>query len=269
MILEAQHLKLQYAASTIAEDMNFAVDTADIISIIGPNGSGKSTLLKALGRLLKPTTGVVLLDNNDIHTLSSVVVAKKMAILPQAAAVPTDMTVYDLVCYGRMPYQRRFADKNEEDLNAIDKALSATGVSDKKYRRLDTLSGGERQRVWLALALAQEPEILLLDEPTTYLDIHHQLELMQLISMLHHELGITVIMVLHDLNHAARFSNRIVAVKDGKIMADGTVADIFTSETLRTLYEVENTVMKIKQGELEHLVCFPQKPIVNKRKNNS
>ncbi|MBP2630482.1 MAG: yusV 1 [Firmicutes bacterium] len=257
MILEAKHLKLQYGVTTIAEDVSFVVEAADIISIIGPNGSGKSTLLKALGRLLKPITGTVFLDNKDIHKLSPAIIAKKLAILPQSAVVPTDMTVYDLVCYGRMPYQRMFADKNNEDLIAIDKALIATGIADMKYRRLDTLSGGERQRAWLALALAQEPEILLLDEPTTYLDIHHQLELMQLVSTLHHKLGITVIMVLHDLNHAARFSNRLVAVKEGKIMADGAVADVFTSETLRALYEVENTVMKIKQGESEHLVCLP------------
>ena len=257
MILEAKNLKLQYGAKLIADNMNFSVDQADIISIIGPNGSGKSTLLKALGRLLKPTTGTVLLNGVDIQTLPSNDIAKKMAILPQSALAPGDMTIYDLVCYGRMPHRGMFCAQNDADLMAIEKALSSTGVAQMRHRRLDTLSGGERQRAWLAMALAQEPEILLLDEPTTYLDIHHQLELMNLVSTLHRELNITVIMVLHDLNHAARFSNRLVAVKEGKIIADGAVETVFTSEILRELYEVENTVMKIKQGGIDHLVCLP------------
>lgn len=256
MSLEANAVKLQYGDCVIADQMDFLVERPEVISIIGPNGSGKSTLLKALGRLLKPSGGSVLLDGNDIHTLKPWDVAKKMAILPQSASAPGDMTVHDLVCYGRMPYQRMFSKQKEEDLREIQSALQATGMEKLQYRRLNTLSGGERQRAWLALAIAQQPEVLLLDEPTTYLDIRYQLELMNLVEHLHRNLGITVIMVLHDLNHAARFSDRLVAIKKGRIMADGSVREVFTASVLRQLYDVETMVMTVKEGETERLICF-------------
>ena len=258
MILEAKALKLQYGVKTIIEDMSLAVERSEIISIIGPNGSGKSTLLKSLGRLLRPTKGEVFLSEADIFHMNIGDFAKKVAIVPQSATAPGDMTVYDLVAYGRMPYQKLFGDRNKADEVAIEEAMVQTGVGQMKYRRVDSLSGGERQRVWLALALAQKPEVLLLDEPTTYLDIHHQLELMHLVQRLQRLLKITVIMVLHDLNHAARFSQRLVAVKEGRIIADGKVEEVFTTETLRELYGVEPNIMKIQQGGKEQLVCFPQ-----------
>lgn len=257
MILQAESVDLSYGARTVAERLDFSVERAAVISIIGPNGSGKSTLLKALGRLLKPARGTVLLDGKDIHQMKPWEVARKMAILPQSAAAPGDMTVCDLVCCGRMPYQSLFSPRQESDMLEIDSALRATGMLGMKYRRLDSLSGGERQRAWIALAIAQQPEILLLDEPTTYLDIHHQLELMHLVARLHEQLGITVIMVMHDLNHAARFSHRLVAVQSGRIVADGDVEEIFTAQTLRKLYGVETSVMRVRQGSAEHLVCFP------------
>ena len=258
MILRAENLKLQYGEKIIIEKMNFAVEKSEIVSIIGPNGSGKSTLLKALGRLLEPSNGQVFLDDVNIRQIHADLFAQKVAIVPQSATAPGDMTVEELVTYGRIPYQRLFSQYSEADKTAIETAMRMTGIDRMKLRRIDALSGGERQRVWLALALAQAPDILLLDEPTTYLDIHHQLELMNLVERLQRTLGITVIMVLHDLNHAARFSQRLVAVKQGRIIADGKVAEVFTAETLRELYEIEPNVMKIKHGEAEHLVCFPQ-----------
>lgn len=257
MNLVANALKLQYGDCVIADKIDFWVERSEVISIIGPNGSGKSTLLKALGRLLKPSGGSILLDGKDIHTLKPWDVAKKMAILPQSVSAPGDMTVHDLVCYGRMPYQRMFFKQKEEDQREIEAALQATGMSQLQFRRLDTLSGGERQRAWLALAIAQQPQILLLDEPTTYLDIRYQLELMKLVEHLHRDMGITVIMVLHDLNHAARFSDRLVAIKKGRIVADGSVSEVFTKEILRQLYDVETMVMTVKEGEAERLICFP------------
>lgn len=257
MNLKANAVKLQYGARVIADQMDFLVRRPEVISIIGPNGSGKSTLLRALGRLLKPSGGSVLLDGEDIHTLKPWEVAKKMAILPQSASAPGDMTVHDLVCYGRMPHQRMFFKQREEDRREVAAALEATGMEKLQGRRLDTLSGGERQRAWLALAIAQQPRILLLDEPTTYLDIRYQLELMKLVEHLHRHMGITVIMVLHDLNHAARFSDRLVAIKQGKIVADGSVGAVFTAEILRQLYDVETMVMTIQEGEAERLICFP------------
>lgn len=258
MSLEAAGLRLQYGDKVIADNMTVAIDKAEIISIIGPNGSGKSTLLKALGRLLKPSSGTVLLDGKDIQSLNPVEVAKKMAILPQTTAAPGDMTVEDLVWYGRMPHHSMFAaNKQEHDQQEILAALQATGLTAMRFRRLATLSGGERQRAWLAMAIAQQPRILLLDEPTTYLDIRYQLELMKLVVNLHEKFRITVIMVLHDLNHAARFSQRLIAVKQGKIVADGAVEDIFTETILSELYDVSTSVVAIKHGDTDHLVCLP------------
>ena len=257
MILQADKLTLQYGSRIIADKLNFNVDKSEIISIIGPNGSGKSTFLKSLGRLLKPTRGTVLLEGKDIQTMNSNEIARKMSILPQSSIAPPDMTVYDLVCYGRMPHQGIFATPSDEDKTKIEEALSETNTSDMRYRRLDTLSGGERQRAWLAMAIAQNPEILLLDEPTTYLDIKHQLDLMNLVYKLHRTKKITVIMVLHDLNHAAHFSHRLVAIKKGKIFADGTVKEVFTEKILCDLYDVETSIMTLKPKDKEYLVCFP------------
>jgi iron complex transport system ATP-binding protein len=233
------------------------IDKPEIVSIIGPNGSGKSTLLKALSRLLPPQAGSILLDGGDIHRMQPNDVAKIMAVLPQSVQAPSDLTVYDLVSYGRSPYQRMFAKVSETDKSRVLDAIQATGMTELIHRRLDTLSGGERQRAWLAMALAQEPQILMLDEPTTYLDIFHQLELMQLVQRLHRERQIAVVMVLHDLNHAARFSQRVIAVKQGNVFADGTVSEVFTAANLKQLYGVETTVMTVEQGGFSHLVCFP------------
>jgi len=254
--IEARTVKLGYGGKVILPGVDLLLNKPEIISIIGPNGSGKSTLLKALSRLLTPLGGSVLLDGKDIHRLPPREVARLMAILPQAAQAPGDMTVYDLVVYGRLPYKRLFERLTAADEAAILVAAEAVGLPDMLYRRLDSLSGGEKQRAWLAMALAQEPHLLLLDEPTTYLDIHHQLELMKLIGRLHRERQLTVLMVLHDLNHAARFSQRLIAVKNGRIFADGPVDEVFTAATLRTLYEVETTVMTLEHGGHSQLVCF-------------
>jgi len=255
--IAAKAIKLGYGGKVIVPNIDVIIDRPEIISIIGPNGSGKSTLLKALSRLLKPLSGCVLLDGRDIHKLPPREVARIMAILPQSVQAPVDMTVCELVTYGRMPYKRMFEKMIAEDEDCINDALAATDMQHMMHRRLDSLSGGERQRAWLAMALAQQPRLLLLDEPTTYLDIHHQLELMKLVRNLYQDRQITVIMVLHDLNHAARFSHRIIAVKDGQVFADGSVAEVFTAENLQALYGVEATVMTLEQGGSSYLVCFP------------
>lgn len=255
--IAAKAIKLGYGGKVIVPNIDVIIDRPEIISIIGPNGSGKSTLLKALSRLLKPLSGCVLLDGRDIHKLPPREVARIMAILPQSVQAPVDMTVCELVTYGRMPYKRMFEKMIAEDEDCINDALAATDMQHMMHRRLDSLSGGERQRAWLAMALAQQPRLLLLDEPTTYLDIHHQLELMKLVRNLYQDRQITVIMVLHDLNHAARFSHRIIAVKDGQVFADGPVAEVFTAENLQALYGVEATVMTLEQGGSSYLVCFP------------
>jgi iron complex transport system ATP-binding protein len=256
-MIEARSVTLGYGRKVVSSSLDLKLDKPEIISIIGPNGSGKSTLLKALSRLLPPAKGSILLDGKDIHQMQPNDVARIMAVLPQSIQAPSDITVYDLVAYGRSPYQKLFAQMKNEDKVFILEAIKATGMNTFIHRRLDTLSGGEKQRAWLAMALAQQPQILLLDEPTTYLDIYHQLELMTLVESLHKTMKIAVIMVLHDLNHAARFSNRVIAVKDGKIFADASVERVFTSNTLKELYGVETTVMTVEQGGSAHLVCFP------------
>ena len=257
MRLEAEKIRLQYGGKVVAEELDFCMEKPEIISIIGPNGSGKSTVLKALGRLLKPTSGTVYLDGKNIHKMEPKAVARKISILPQTAMAPGDMTIYDLVCYGRMPHRGMLASQSDTDEEIIREAMESAGVYEMRHRNLAGLSGGERQRAWIAMALAQSPEILLLDEPTTYLDIYHQLELMQLIRRLHEEKNIAVIMVLHDLNHAARFSERLVAVKKGHILADGPADEVFTEEMLGKLYGVEVTVMHLPIDGRDVPVCIP------------
>jgi len=256
-MIEARAVTLGYAGKIICPCLDMAISKPEIVSIIGPNGSGKSTILKAISRLLPPVTGSILLNGKDIHRMRPNDVARLLAVLPQSVQAPDDMRVYDLVANGRAPYVGLFGRPNANDQAAVREALEATGVSELAFRRLDTLSGGERQRAWLAMALAQQPQILLLDEPTTYLDVHHQLEFMKLVERLYRELKLTVVMVLHDLNHAARFSHRIIAMKSGEIFADGTAPAVLTTENLRLLYGVESTVMTIEQDGCAHLVCFP------------
>ncbi|CUH97699.1 Fe(3+)-citrate import ATP-binding protein YfmF [Propionispora sp. 2/2-37] len=255
--IEARQLALGYGENIISSCLDITIDEPEIVAIIGPNGSGKSTLLKALSRLLLPVAGTVLLNGKDIHRMRPREVARLMAVVPQSVQAPGDLLVRDLIATGRAPYIGLFGQPAKADDAAALSAAVATGMEDLLFRRLDTLSGGERQRAWLAMALAQQPEILMLDEPTTYLDVHHQLEFMKLVKKLHRERHLTVVMVLHDLNHAARFSDRIVAMKNGEIFADGKAGDVLTAENLRSLYGVEATVIMIEQGGCEQLVCLP------------
>lgn len=254
--LEVKEAKLAYGTKVVVPCISLSVDKPEIVSIIGPNGSGKSTLLKGLARLLTPTAGGVFLDGRDINRLPTREVARKMAILPQSVNSPGDMTVKDLIICGRSPYRNAFSALSKADNAFIDEAIELTSLQMYQHRRVDTLSGGERQRAWLAMALAQNPRLLLLDEPTSYLDIRHQLELMQLIGQLYDKKGITVLMVLHDLNHAARYSHRIIAMKDGAVYADGPTEEVFTRKTLKFLYEVEVVVMDLEQKGGSSLVCF-------------
>ncbi len=255
--LEAKKLTLAYGNKVIADQLDLLIDRPQMISIIGPNGAGKSTVLKALSRLLSPSRGQVLLDGKELKNLNGKIVAQTIGVLPQSAFAPMDLLVKDLVACGRTPYQGRFSTLTLEDDQIIQESMEQTGVTQFAYRSIGSLSGGERQRVWLAMALAQKPDILLLDEPTTFLDIHHQLEMMELVRKLHRNLGITVVMVLHDLNHAVRYSDRIIAIKDGKVFADGPVADVLTEENFERIYGVKATRLNLKQDEEEYCVFIP------------
>ncbi|MCX8070046.1 MAG: ABC transporter ATP-binding protein [Thermodesulfovibrionales bacterium] len=257
-MIKIEDLKVEYNGRMVLENLNLDFDKSGITSIIGPNGSGKSTLLKVIGRLIKQSGGCVYLDGKDIHSLPTKVVARKMAILPQSPRSPDDITVKDLVGYGRAPYQGMIKNSDSEGKEIIDWAIDVCDIRDFADRYVNTLSGGERQRAWIAMALAQKTKVLLLDEPTTFLDIHHQLEVLELLERLHTEERITIIMVIHDINHAARFSKRIIAVKGGCIIKDGVPQRVLTENLVRRLFDIRAKVINIdKECGNFSLYCIP------------
>lgn len=241
-MINALNLKIGYESKIVVDEFNFKVNEGEIVSLIGPNGSGKSTVLKVISRLMNSTEGVVYLDGCDIHKMPTKEVSQKLSILSQYHSTPPDFTVEELVGYGRMPHRKWYETKTMEDEEIIEWALKQTRAEKFRDRSVNSLSGGERQRAWIAMALAQKPKILLLDEPTTYLDICHQIEVMELVNKLNKELGLTVVMVLHDLNQAVRYSHRLVVIKDGRFVMEGTPEEVLTKELLREVYHVEAEV---------------------------
>ena len=256
-LLKAQNLRLEYGRLLVVEDLNLTINKGEILSIIGPNGSGKSTLLKALARLLRPAGGSIAFQGQDIWQLPEKQAAQKIAFMPQSAVLPPDLTVTEVVRLGRLPHRSFWHSFDREDEAICAEVLQLTGLEKLAQRPVGALSGGERQRVRLALSLAQQPEVLLLDEPTTYLDIRHQLALMDIVTSLHQQLQLTVVMVLHDLNQAARYSDRLVALQKGRIRAAGPVEQVFTSELLRQLYGVENEIKAVMVKGKQEQVFFP------------
>jgi len=242
--LRASALAAGYAGRAVLEGLELGLAAGSVTALIGPNGSGKSTLLKALARLLPARQGSVVLDGADIAALPSREVARRLAVLPQSPSTPAELTVRELVEQGRFPHAGPLRMLRRQDHEAIDRALRDTGVEALARRPLDELSGGERQRAWIALALAQQTPLLLLDEPTTFLDVGHQLEVLDLVRRLNRERGITVAMVLHDLNHAAHYADRLVALRDGRIVADGAPADVLTPRLLEDAFRVQATVLR-------------------------
>lgn len=243
-MLKAEGLTIGYGNSYVINHIGLTIKKGDFITIIGVNGCGKSTLLKSLSRNLRPADGVVYLEGKSIFKQDTKAVARKLAVLPQAPKVPEDFTVRDLVSYGRQPYLGISGRLKKEDYEIVEWAISATRVHYLQHRFVSTLSGGERQRAWLALALAQQPEILLLDEPTTFLDIGCQFEVLELVKGLNARLGITIVMVLHDINQAARYSKKIAALKDGKIHKMGSPDEIVTEKLLEEVFNVRVRVYK-------------------------
>ena len=248
-----ESLDLSYDDRLVVKGLNLRFEKPEIVSIIGANGSGKSTMLKSIGRLLRPRKGVVALNGKDIHTLPARVVARDMSILPQSPHAPDDITVKDLVSFGRTPYRNFFGSNGNDDAEIIRWALKETNIESFAYRSVNTLSGGERQRAWIAMALAQKTGIMLLDEPITFLDIHHQFEIMELLQRLNEKYNITVIMVIHDLNHAAKFSHRIIAVKHGNVVRDGTPAKVITEETLSEVFGIKAQILSMNGS----IICIP------------
>ena len=241
--LRAVDLSLAYEHRLIVEDLSLNVPDGRFTVIVGANGCGKSTLLRGLARLLKPKAGNVLLDGEDIHRRSTKEVATRLGILPQQPVAPEGITVSDLVSRGRHPHQSWLRQFSSDDETAVAAALEATGTTDLADRSVDELSGGQRQRVWIALALAQGTPLLLLDEPTTFLDMAHQVEVLDLLARLNVEEQRTIVAVLHDLNLACRYADHIVAMSCGSIVAEGAPATVITSELVRDVFGLESHVM--------------------------
>jgi iron complex transport system ATP-binding protein len=240
--LEATDLSLAYGSARVVHEVSVLVAPASLTAIIGPNGCGKSTLLRALARLHKPLGGAVTLDGEDIHRRPTKEVARELGLLPQAPIAPAGITVRDLVARGRTPYLGAFTPWSSADADAVQHALTATGLTGLAQRPVDSLSGGQRQRAWIALALAQDTEILLLDEPTTYLDIAHQYEVMDLLHTLAAE-GRAVVTVLHDLGQAARYADHVVLMSAGLVLARGTPAEVLTAQRVSAAFGLPVTVV--------------------------
>lgn len=241
--LIAQDLTLGYGDRVIVDGLDLDVHTGVITTVIGPNGCGKSTLLRSLGRLLKPKAGRVLLDGKAISSMKTKEVARVLGMLPQAPTAPEGLTVADLVSRGRHPHQSWIRQWSSDDENEVANALELTGVSDLADRPVDELSGGQRQRAWISMALAQGTDILLLDEPTTYLDLAHSVEVLDLVDRMHEDLGRTVVMVLHDLNLAVRYSDQLIVMSEGRIVMSGTPQDVISEELLLEVFGLEATVI--------------------------
>jgi iron complex transport system ATP-binding protein len=242
--LFTEDLHIGYGDRLIIKNLNITIPDKKITAIIGSNGCGKSTLLKAITRIIAHQSGSVLLDGKEITKENTRSLAKKMAILPQTPEGAAGLTVGELISYGRFPYQSGFGRLTKKDYEIIDWALEVTGTADYKSLSIDTLSGGQRQRVWIAMALAQETDIIFLDEPTTYLDMAHQLEVLELLQKLNHEQNRTIIMVLHDLNQAARFADYIIALKDGEVVKAGISEEIIVPEVLREVFQIDAVISR-------------------------
>ncbi|WP_406275261.1 ABC transporter ATP-binding protein [Nocardia sp. NBC_00881] len=242
--LGADGVTLGYGDRVIVEGLSLDIAPGVITTVIGPNGCGKSTLLRSLGRLLRPRTGQVLLDGKAISTMKAKDVARVVGMLPQSPVAPEGLTVADLVARGRHPHQSWFLQWSATDEAEVTTALEQTGIADLADRTLDELSGGQRQRAWISMALAQGTDILLLDEPTTYLDLAHSVEVLDLVDRLHADLGRTVVMVLHDLNLAIRYSDQLVVMRAGRVVAAGAPADVVSVELLRKVFDLDAAVLE-------------------------
>ena len=231
-------MSVAYGATVVVERVDACLPTAAVTALVGPNGSGKSTLLRAIARLHPIRSGSVTIDDRDLHTFSGRELAQRLAMLTQGRPTPTGLTVREVVAFGRHPYRGRWARQDRGGPRAIDRALSLTGLTEFADRDADTLSGGQAQRVWIAACLAQDTEVLLLDEPTTYLDLRHQVEVLDLVRDLADHHGITVGVVLHDLNQAAAVADHLILLEAGQVAAAGPPGEVLTSALLSRVYEI-------------------------------
>ncbi|MBJ3812868.1 ABC transporter ATP-binding protein [Streptomyces flavofungini] len=241
--LIADDVTIGYDQRVIAEKLSVAIPDNSFTVIVGPNACGKSTLLRALSRMLKPSAGRVLLDGQTIQSLPAKQVARTLGLLPQSSIAPDGITVGDLVARGRYPHQGLLRQWSNDDERIVRESMESTGVAELGDRYVDELSGGQRQRVWIAMALAQQTPLLLLDEPTTFLDIQHQIDVLDLCADLHEEQGRTLVAVLHDLNHAARYATHLIALRDGKVLAEGPPGEIVTADLVAETFGIKCQVI--------------------------
>ena len=258
--LRAEKIELRYADRTIVDELSLEIPDGGFTVVVGPNGCGKSTLLRALGRMLAPRSGRVVLDGNDIRSYRTKEVARRIALLPQSPLSPGAISVADLVSRGRYPYQSMLRQWSPEDEHVVSEALNEVGMRYAADQLVDELSGGQRQRVWIAMTLAQRTPVLLLDEPTTFLDIAHQIEVLDLCSQLHQS-GRTLVAVLHDLNLAAIYATHVVAMRSGKIVMQGSASDVFTPELLREVFDLEALVLEDPETGRPLVVPRDRRPV--------
>lgn len=238
-MISCKNLKVGYEEKVIIENLSLSINKGEVVSIIGPNGCGKSTLLKTLSRIIKPMSGGIYIQNESIKNLKSKHISQKVCLLSQHNDAPGDLTVEELVYFGRIPHKKWYESKTKSDEEIVNWAIENTGLKRYKNTPINSLSGGERQRAYIAQALCQKPEILLLDEPTTYLDISYQLEVMELVREINEKFNITIVMVLHELNQASKYSDRLVIMKDGEIVSDGCPKEVINKETIKQVYKIE------------------------------
>ncbi len=252
-MLEIEHLNLSYGKENIIEDLNLSVRAGHVVSIIGPNASGKSTILKAIAGIVKPVSGKIFIAGKNISDMRTKELAQKVSILLQQNKCPDEITVEELIFFGRYPRKKWFELFDKTDNEIIENVLHLTNMFDLRHKPLDSLSGGEKQRAWIAMALAQEPSVLLFDEPTSFLDPAHQIEFLELVNRLNKKTNAVIILVLHDLNQAARYGNYIFALKNKKIFVHGSPEKVLTPKNIFSIYNIETQVVKISN----YLVVVP------------
>ena len=242
--ISTKNLNISYGNLDIVKDLNLDIPKGKITTIIGSNGCGKSTILKTIARIIQAKSGDIFVNNINIKEQSPKDLAKVMAVLPQSPQAPSGLTVEELIAYGRFPHQKGFGKMRKEDEDIVTWALQSTGIEEFRERPIEALSGGQRQRAWIAMALAQQTEILILDETTTYLDLANQLEILKLLEELNKKQGTTIVMVIHELNNAARFADHMIGVKKGKVVCEGTAHEVMTKENLKELFNIDAEIVE-------------------------
>ncbi len=267
MIIETKNLSIKYGDKIVLKDVNMYVNDGEFITIVGPNGCGKSTLLKAIARIIKPAAGQIKLWDEDIKSMQTKEIARRIAVLPQMRKTPSDFDVETLIRYGRYPHGDFMGRLSAEDRRIIDWAVEKTGLTKLRYKKLENLSGGENQRAWIAMALAQKTSVIVLDEPTTFLDIAHQLEVLELLRELNQDEKVTIVLVLHDLNQAIRYSDRTYLMQRGTIASVGDPESVIGAAALNDVFDVEGDFYREKRGDNAFFIAY-KKNTVRRRGND-